>query len=508
MSEAQTARQRIAARDALAARKRRLTGGVASYLSLAFVVVVAAATRFLLLGHQSLYYREIVSLILAKQPFGAMLHDIARTESTPPLYYVLLWVWVRLFGTTADALRSLSACFGVLAVVVLYFAARARLSRGAALVVGALAATNPMLIWYSQETRAYAVVTFFLASSLYFMLRVQDGGGGPLAGWSAAACLALASHYFAVFALVPEAAYLLYLYRHRLWPALVALVAPLAVGAALLPLAIHQRNSGHAAYIAAIPLTSKIRYTINTYLLGPYQLSALHLLALCLLIAAGLILSVGRWAPPVVKRNAVLFASLAVTTLILPLIAVPGSFDARNMIVALPPFLLLAGAAFVPLMRPLTVTLGLAVAAALLVPTVLAARRVDLQREDWRGMATLIGPPSTTRRAVLTYPAFEYIALTHYRPDLKPVTTGKLHVREIVLVGLGKLRTLRLPAGFQRVQDKRLGRLRIIRLRSRTRRTLNVGALHLRPFLRLLHQYNSLAHTPGQDATLLIDRQP
>ena len=506
MSEAQTARQRSAARDALAARSRRLTGGVASYLPLAFVVVVAAATRFLLLGHQSLYYREIVSLILAKQPFGAMLHDIARTESTPPLYYVLLWVWVRLFGTSADALRSLSACFGVLTVVVLYFAARARLSRGAALVVGALAATSPMLIWYSQETRAYAVVTFFLACSLYFMLRAQDGGGGALAGWSTAACLALASHYFAVFALVPEAAYLLYLYRHRLRPALLALVAPLAVGAALLPLAIHQHNSGHAEYIAAIPLTSKIRDTIDTYLLGPYQLSAPRLLALCLLIAAGLILSVGRWAPPAVKRNAVLFASLAVTTLILPLIAVPGLFDARNLIVALPPFLLLAGAAFVPLMRPLTVTLGLAVAAALLVPTVLAARQVDLQREDWRGMATLIGPPSTTR-AVLTYPAFEYIALTHYRPDLKPVTTGKLHVREIVLVGLGNLSSLRLPAGFQRVQDKPLGRIRIIRLRSRTTRTLNVGALHLRPLLRLLHQYHSLAHTSGQDATLLIDRQ-
>jgi mannosyltransferase len=492
MSEAQTARQRIAARDKLAARTRRLTGGVASYLSLAFVVVLAAATRFLLLGHQSLYYREIVSLILAKQPFGAMLDDIARTESTPPLYYVLLWVWVRLFGTTADALRSLSACFGVLTVVALYFAARARLSRGAALVVAALAATNPMLIWYSQETRAYAVVTFFLASSLYFMLRARDGGGGALAGWSAAACLALASHYFAVFALVPEAAYLLYLYRHWLRPALFALVAPLAVGAALLPLAIHQRNSGHAAYIAATPLASQIKHTIDTYLLGPYQLSALHLLALCLLIAAGLILSIGRWASPTVKRNAVLFASLALTTFILPLIAVPGSFDARNMIVALPP------------------CLRRAAAAALLVPTVLAAPRVDLQREDWRGMATLIGPPSTTRRAVLTYPAFEYIALTHYRPDLKPVTSGKLHVREIVLVGLGlpKLRTLRLPAGFQRVQDKFLGRIRIIRLRSRTTRTLNVGALHLRPFLRLLHQYHSLAHTLGQDATLLIDRQP
>ena len=103
------------------------------YLPLAFVVCVAAATRFLWLGHQSLWYDEIVSLTLEKQPFAAMLHDIARTESTPPLYYVLLWPWLRLFGTTADALRSLSACFGVLTVAVLYFAARLRFGAGTAL---------------------------------------------------------------------------------------------------------------------------------------------------------------------------------------------------------------------------------------------------------------------------------------------------------------------------------------------------------------------------------------
>ena len=68
-----------------------------------FLFVLAVATRFVLLDHQSLWFDEIVSLKLANQPFGAMLHDLARSESTPPLYYVLLWGWVRVFGTSADA---------------------------------------------------------------------------------------------------------------------------------------------------------------------------------------------------------------------------------------------------------------------------------------------------------------------------------------------------------------------------------------------------------------------
>jgi hypothetical protein len=203
-----------------------------------------------------------------------------------------------------------------------------------------------------------------------------------------------------------------------------------------------------------------------------------------------------------------LLLSLGFLTFALALAIVPDSFRDKNIIVALPPLLMVAGVAFVPReTKLLGVAAGLALAAMCLVPTVVVADRLPLQREDWRGMATLIGPPSRSR-AVLAYPYWEYIALTHYRSDLKPITTGELHIRELVMVGRRQLNTLRLPKGFHQVQDERLGKLRIIRLRSPTTRTLDVAALHLRPLLHLLHQYHSLAHAPGQDATLLIERAP
>jgi mannosyltransferase len=488
------------------------------YLPGGFLLALAIATRFLLLGHQSLWYDEVVSLTLAKQPFGAMLHDLARTESTPPLYYVLLWVWVRLFGTSAVALRSLSACLGVLTVGVVYLAARLRFSPSAALVAGALAATNPMLIWYSQETRAYALATCFVACSLYFMLRAPRGGGAALAGWSIAASLALASHYFAVFAVVPEAVYLIYIFRHRLRPVILALLGPVAVEAALLPLAIYQRDSGHTAYIAAVSLRSRIAGALNWFLLGPYGTSALHTLGLCLVVALGLTVSIGCWGSGSTRRNALLLTGLAVATFVLPLLITPGSVRDKNMIVVLPPLLLVAGAAFSAMPTPSLVPIaGLAVSAVLLTPTVLAARRLDMQREDWRGMATLIGPPSTStgRRpsitwAVLTYPRFEYVALRHYRPDLKPVTRGKLHLRELDVVGRDQLDSLRLPPGFRRVGGIRLGNLRMLRFRAHPVQTVSVARLHLVPLLRLLRQYHGygLGNFAGQNATLLIERKP
>lgn len=463
-------------------------------------------TRFLFLDRQSLWFDEVVSLTLAKQPFGAMLRELARSESTPPLYYGLLWVWVRLFGTSADALRSLSACAGVLTVVVVYLAARLRFSPGAALVSGALAATSPMLIWYSQETRAYALVTFFVACSLYFMLRVPPGGWAVLAGWSITACLAFASHYFAVFAVVPEAVYLLWVCRRRLAPMLLALLGPLVMEGALLPLALYQRNSGHTAYIAAVPLKTRVAGMLNWFLLGPYGGSTLRTVALCLVIVVGLTASLARWGSAAAKRDALMLAGLAVATVVLPLLIVPGSVREKNLIVALPSLLLVAGAAFSPwLTRPLAVTAGLAIAAVLFVPTVMAAHRLDLEREDWRGTAKLIGPPSNTR-AVLTYPRFEYLPLLHYRPDLKPVTGGELHLRELVVVGRTQLDTLHFPPGFRAVQDTRVGTLRILRLRARSARSIRVAQFHLVPLLRILHEYRHLGNTPGQNATLLAER--
>ena len=355
-------------------------------------------------------------------------------------------------------------------MVVVYLSARLRFSAGAALVSGALAATSPMLIWYSQENRAYALATFFVACSIYFMLRAPSGGPGALAGWSISACLALASHYFAIFAVVAEAGYLIYTYRHRLRPLLLPLLAPVLVGSALLPLAIYQRDSGHTDYIAAVPLGSRIESTLDQYLLGPYGVSGLRILALSLVVGLGLTVSIARWASPVVRRDAFMLAGVAVATFVLPLLIVPGAFRDKNMIVALPSLLLVVGVALVPRPSLLAVIGGLAVAAIMLFPTVLTAHRLDLQREDWRGMAKLIGPLDRAR-AVLTYPRFEYIALTHYRPDLEPVIRGKLRLRELVVVGRSQLNTLHLPTGFHRVQDARLGGLRLIRLRARRLRT-------------------------------------
>src|SRR5215211_7728601 len=82
-----------------------------------------------------------------------------RLDGSPPLYYALLHVWLAVFGSSEEATHALSLLFAVLAVPAAWWAARGLFGETAGLAAALLAATNPFLTHYAQETRMYALVT-------------------------------------------------------------------------------------------------------------------------------------------------------------------------------------------------------------------------------------------------------------------------------------------------------------------------------------------------------------
>src|SRR5205814_6176194 len=130
-------------------------------------------------------------------------------------------------------LRSLSALAGTLFVPVAYAAGKELASRRVAVVIAALAAFNPLLIWYSQEARSYSLLALFAGMSFWLFARLaREQSDRTLALWTVASALAIATHYFAAFVVVPEAAWLILRARDRRRPAL-ATLALIAVGGAL-----------------------------------------------------------------------------------------------------------------------------------------------------------------------------------------------------------------------------------------------------------------------------------
>jgi mannosyltransferase len=83
---------------------------------------------------------------------------VLEQDGSPPFYYLLLHVWMQLFGNGEEATHALSVVFAVLAVPAAFWAARSLFGARAGWLGAALAAINPFLTFYAQETRMYSLV--------------------------------------------------------------------------------------------------------------------------------------------------------------------------------------------------------------------------------------------------------------------------------------------------------------------------------------------------------------
>ncbi len=183
------------------------------------ILFLALALRSFQLDGQSLWSDEGVSVALAQRDLATIARDAAH-DIHPPLYYYLLHFWVRLFGSSEIAVRSLSVLCGLLLVFLTYLLGVALFDDRVALVASFLAAISPFQIYYSQETRMYILVALLGAISLFLFLkfaratREEDVAslGPTVALYAFFITSALYTHYFAfTIFLVANVAYALWL---------------------------------------------------------------------------------------------------------------------------------------------------------------------------------------------------------------------------------------------------------------------------------------------------------
>lgn len=258
-------------------------------VTLLVITLLGAALRFYGIGHQGFWYDEAYTAAIVKGSFGGMIGLLPHQESTPPAYYVLAWLWVQVFGPGQAGLRSLSALLGTGVIPVSYLTARKLLrDRPAAIIVAALAAFNPLLIWYSQEARAYQMLVLVSACSLLaFAYARERASRRALVLWALAAAAALTTHYYAILLIAPEAGWLLYEHHSRVGVR-AAIGSVALVGVALVPLLEAQSRTGNNAWIGRSPLGERLAQVIPLFLLGPQTPArvALKFLAFALALAA------------------------------------------------------------------------------------------------------------------------------------------------------------------------------------------------------------------------------
>jgi mannosyltransferase len=413
-------------------RERAFSGALenVSRHALLWIVVVGAIVRFATLGVQGFWLDEGITL----GQIGLGLSDLLsalENSNNPPLYYLLAKLWVGLFGDGEVGLRSFSAVLGTATIPVVYMAARSLSSRRAALVAAALTATNPMLIWYSQEARNYALLIFLAALSfLFFVWVVQGRDVRWLWGWAAGSALALTTHYFALALILPEAAWLLWRRRDDL-PAVVPPIAVVgAVGVALLPLATSQR--GNAAWIAPIALDDRLLRVPEHFLVGmsvPWPI-----LPGIVIAALGVVVVYALWrAEPSARRAVAVAGGVAVAGALITHASASEYLISRNMLVLWIPLAVALAAA---LGAARTGWIGPASAAGLCVVglalAVWTAATPGAQRPDWSALAAQLGPTERGRFVVSqsgsSTPLVEYLDGGRYADPNEGFTTSELAV--------------------------------------------------------------------------------
>jgi mannosyltransferase len=155
---------------------------------------------------------------------------VLKQDGSPPAYYMLLGLWIRVFGDSERATHTLSLLLALGCIPLAYAAGRSVFDRKTGLVCAVVAAFDPFLTYYAQETRMYAFEAFLsLLAALAFVNGVLRGGRVWAAVLVPTLALMVYGHNWALFACVGIAAATVVVARDRLAPFLA-----IAIGVAVL----------------------------------------------------------------------------------------------------------------------------------------------------------------------------------------------------------------------------------------------------------------------------------
>lgn len=451
------------------------TGNARWTWSLILLFLLGLAIRFWQIDYHSLWFDETMSVFWARQSLREItdvgLHLVK--DKHPPVYYLLLHLWINIFGDGTVAVRSLSILFGAFLPPLLASLGAELADRRAGAIAGLLAALSPILVWYSQEARMFMPATTFAVATAWCLVRMLRRFEWhwwfiyllfSSAGFYTYLFYTLVIIFQTVFALVwiiiesrgPQKISWGYLLRiASVFVVLALLCAPLAVQAFHVSTA--EAPAGQPFDHAFPTMWNLLKaFTIRRVPWPAPLATTVYLIAVVLLIA-------GLVVPPIRKRILVwcwLAVPLVVGNLMLGINE--DVFSEIRYFLFLAPALCLAwgnGFAWLSRRRPAIGSVALAAWAIVLLLALPGNWQPENRREDWRGAAEYVLAHAGPDDAVLIHPAFVRVAFGYYAQNRLPLFfpfTGDVESTEQItppLQGLTSYATIWLVASHDTEPD-------------------------------------------------------
>lgn len=191
-----------------------------AFCFLTVILLSAAALRVIHLDQRTFWFDESFSYTLVER--FSLPEIVLRTgeDVHPPLYYVLLWSWTSVFGTSIVAMRGLSVLLGLGTIVGTYLMIRDAFlqphapeaisdpttlasqrdtagddARFAGVLAAALVAVTAAQISWSNEARMYALGTCLAVFGGWFLVKAINNSTHPIRWWTAFALASTAQMY-------------------------------------------------------------------------------------------------------------------------------------------------------------------------------------------------------------------------------------------------------------------------------------------------------------------------
>ena len=367
--------------------------------AIAAVTILGFALASYRLGTKSMWLDEATSANHARLGLAGLWTVVSSSDPNMGLYYLLLHWWVRVFGYSEAAVRSMTVVLAGWSVPVMAMLGKRLFGRATGLLAGLLLAISPFFVQYEQTARSYAlVVLLLLLSSYFFVAELEQPARATRVAYVLSSTLAVYAHYFAAYVLLVQLLTLLAVKRRgaltRGWLTAAAAVAMLCAPEVVFAL---RAGSGNVSWLHA-PTVGKLVY-LPSELAGGIALAVVLIVLVCY--------GFTRAAADRQEWQAGFLAAWLVIPVILDFavskVAQPLFLD-YYMIIVVPPFLLLAAAGVAKLPQR--------AAQATAVGLLIALSAVGIRKwytapgqENYRGAARYILNNERPGDGVIYYPA-------------------------------------------------------------------------------------------------------
>ena len=180
-----------------------------SFIAAVLLAAFYLATSIYIASQSRFWYDEVTAVLIARLSHWTTIWQVVAREATdtmPPVYHMMVGIFIKLFGHPETAARLPSA-LAFTAGLLLIFDCTRRLTDGLHGLVALSLLTCSLLPHYGHQARAYSIYFMLAALSLWVWIHTSNERRSAAIAFGAVFFLGVTFHYYFILCLVPYAAW-------------------------------------------------------------------------------------------------------------------------------------------------------------------------------------------------------------------------------------------------------------------------------------------------------------